>query len=103
MVLPCFKQITVWVTTRTAIVIEPSLMLFYPLPIVFYLHLRQTKLQKDLDQGLQTLEQRGVLEHIYRKHYGAAVQHLSPKARKVFHLVNSQLPEEWHDFTPLYL
>ncbi|MBE4591317.1 ABC transporter substrate-binding protein [Vibrio navarrensis] len=85
------------------LVIEPSLMLFYPLPIIFYLHPRQTKLQKDLDQGLQTLEQRGVLEHIYRKHYGAAVQHLSPNKRKVFHLVNSQLPEEWHDFTPLYL
>ncbi|MFH4664854.1 transporter substrate-binding domain-containing protein [Vibrio cidicii] len=85
------------------LVIEPSLMLFYPLPIVFYVNPSQTKLQKDLKLGLQTLEQRGVLEHIYRKHYGTAVQHLSPNKRKVFRLVNNQLPEEWHDFTPLYL
>lgn len=28
-------------------------MLFYPLPIIFYLHLRQSKLQKDLEQGLK--------------------------------------------------
>ncbi|ASU21998.1 ABC transporter substrate-binding protein [Vibrio qinghaiensis] len=88
-------------TARLAI--EPSLMLFYPLPIVFYVNPSQAKLQKYLEQGLQKLEQHGVLEHIYRKHYGSAVHHISPKTRKVFRLVNSQLPEEWHDFAPVYL
>jgi len=83
--------------------IEPSLMLYYPLPIVFYIHPAQPKLQKAIQKGLVQIDHSGELESIYQKHYGEAVLRMNPKQRKMIPIVNYQLSDKWNEFRPMYL
>ncbi|EGQ9611784.1 substrate-binding periplasmic protein [Vibrio cholerae] len=83
--------------------IEPSQMLYYPLPIVFYVHPAQPQLQEVIQKGLLQIDHNGGLERLYQKHYGESVLRMNPKQRKVIPLVNKQLSDEWNEFKPMYL
>lgn len=85
------------------LVIEPSLMLYYPLPIVFYVHPAQPQLQKVIQKGLLQIDHNGGLERLYQKHYGESVLRMNSKQRKEVPLVNEQLSDEWREFKPIYL
>ncbi|EOX4127738.1 substrate-binding periplasmic protein [Vibrio cholerae] len=85
------------------LVIEPSLILYYPLPIVFYVHPAQPQLQEVINKGLLHIDHNGELERLYQKHYGESVLRMNPKQRKVIPLVNKQLSDEWREFKPIYL
>lgn len=78
-------------------------MLYYPLPIVFYVHPAQPQLQEVIQKGLLQIDHNGGLERLYQKHYGKSVLRMNPKQRKVIPLVNKQLSDEWNEFKPMYL
>ncbi|EKF9986819.1 transporter substrate-binding domain-containing protein [Vibrio cholerae] len=88
-------------TPRLAI--EPSLMLYYPLPIVFYIDPEQPQLEEVIKKGLLLIDHNGELERLYQKHYGESVLRMNPKQRKVIPIVNKQLSDEWREFKPIYL
>jgi hypothetical protein len=78
--------------------IEPSKMLYYPFPLVFYVNPNNIVLAKRVDLGLTTIFENGIYEQIFQKHYGDIVTRLNLKQRKVFTLENAILPEKMKNF-----
>ena len=85
------------------LVIEPSLMLYYPFPLVFYLHPEQVELAARVELGLQHITNNGQLDAIFNQYNGDIVERLRLKQRKILHLNNPILPENMHDFSPSLL
>ncbi|MFT5573040.1 MAG: ABC-type amino acid transport substrate-binding protein [Cryomorphaceae bacterium] len=78
--------------------IEPSLMLYYPFPLVFYVNHRNPALAERIDAGLTALKESGEHDRIFTKNYGDVVQRLGLKRRRRFNLSNPILPPEMGDF-----
>mgnify|MGYP006175988369 FL=1 len=85
------------------LVIEPTLMLYYPFPLVFYLNPKQVELAARVKVGLQYIINNGQLDAIFNKYNGNIVERLSLKQRKALHLNNPILPDEMRDFSPSLL
>ena len=83
--------------------IEPSLMLYYPFPLVFYVNHRNPALAERIDAGLDALKQSGEHDRIFSKNYGGVVQRLGLKQRRKFILSNPILPPEMAGFEPTLL
>lgn len=81
------------------LVIAPSLMLYYPFPLVFYIHPQQVELAARVARGLQCITNNGQLAAIFDKYHGDIVERLSLRQRKTFSLHNPILPESMHDFS----
>jgi ABC-type amino acid transport substrate-binding protein len=82
------------------LVIEPTLMLYYPFPLVFYLNPKRVELAARVKVGLQYIINNGQLDAIFNKYNGNIVERLSLKQRKALHLNNPILPNEMRDFSP---
>ena len=83
--------------------IEPSLMLYYPFPLVFYVNHLNPDLAERIDRGLKALMQSGEHDQIFSKHYADVVQRFELKQRRYFHLDNPMLPQEMASFVPTLL
>ncbi len=83
--------------------IEPTAMIYYPLPLVFYVNPAKPDLAKRVEAGLTALMASGEHDALFRKNHGDVVQRLGLKQRKVFTLCNPFLPPEMADFTPTLL
>ncbi|ELP3503669.1 transporter substrate-binding domain-containing protein [Vibrio vulnificus] len=83
--------------------VEPSIMIYYPLPVVFYLAPQHSELKEIIEMSLNELEQQGKLQSLYNKHYAQSVQKMDPQARRVFELFNPNLGHAWQAFQPRYL
>lgn len=78
--------------------IEPSLMLYYPFPLVFYVNSKNASLAKRVELGLTTIMANGQYDLIFDKHHGDIVARLNLKARKIITLDNAILPENMKNF-----
>ena len=78
--------------------IEPSLMLYYPFPLVFYVNHRKPVLAERIDTALRTLMASGEHYQIFNKHYGDVWQRLELKQRRCFNLHNPILAQEMQTF-----
>ncbi|MEH6454103.1 MAG: hypothetical protein V7782_13805 [Psychromonas sp.] len=78
--------------------IEPSLMLYYPFPLVFYVNPDNKALAERVHLGLADIFSNGIYENIFQKHYGDIVTRLNLKQRKVFTLDNAILPNSMKNF-----
>lgn len=78
--------------------IEPSMMLYYPFPLVFYVNHNNRSLAKRVESGLAAIMADGIYEQIFQKHHGDIVNRLNLKKRKVFTLENAILPESMKNF-----
>ena len=85
------------------LVIESTLMLYYPFPLVFYLHPEQVELAARVELGLQYITNNGQLNAIFNQYNGNIVERLSLKQRKKLHLHNPILPASMDDFSPSLL
>ncbi|EKO3579641.1 transporter substrate-binding domain-containing protein [bacterium 19MO03SA05] len=95
-----FKQSS---NTNQEITIETNMMLFYPLPIVFYLHPQRLDLKKSIERGIEKLTQNGTLQRIYRYHYQNAIQSMTPEKRRIIQLTNPNLNQHWLGFKAYYM
>ncbi|MEX0329804.1 MAG: hypothetical protein AB3N64_00140 [Puniceicoccaceae bacterium] len=68
--------------------IENSLMLQYPMPLVFYVHPEREELAHRIIAGLTTIQRNGVLDALFTSHFGKVLQDLSLDRRTVFQLLN---------------
>ncbi|MDF2155196.1 transporter substrate-binding domain-containing protein [Vibrio sp. CAU 1672] len=80
------------------LIIEPSLLLYYPFPLVFYFHPQQQALLKALQSGLQQARASGQLDQLFEQVYGADLAGLALDQRRVFHLTNPILPATLADY-----
>jgi hypothetical protein len=76
------------------LMIEPSKMIYYPFPLVFYVNPCHPELAKRLKAGLADIIQSGQFETLFRSHHGDVVSRLNLKKRKIFTLKNALLPED---------
>ena len=83
--------------------IEPSAMIYYPFPLVFYVSPGRPELAERVEAGLKAIMDNGDHDKIFNKYHGDVVQRLNLKQRKIFTLQNPFLPGEMADFKPTLL
>jgi hypothetical protein len=79
--------------------IEPSLMFYYPFPLVFYVNPRKPILAERIDKGLKSIGSSGEHETLFCQHHGNVAQRLNLRNRKIFTLTNPMLPDDMADFS----
>ncbi len=85
------------------LITESSLLLYYPFPLVFYVNPTNPLLAKRITSGLKTIARNGILDTLFKKHYGIFIDKLNLKNRHIIRLENPMLPQEMADFKPSVL
>ncbi|WP_412972901.1 hypothetical protein [Glaciecola sp. MF2-115] len=80
--------------------IQSSILLYYPLPLIFYVNPKRHELAEKLKLGLNELIQSGKHQTLFDKHHGDVVERLNLSSRKLITLTNPHLPQELAGFTP---
>ncbi|WP_289028114.1 hypothetical protein [uncultured Paraglaciecola sp.] len=78
--------------------IEPSLMLYYPFPLVFYVNPNRPDLVKRLQKGLQALQDTNEFSTIFNHYHDNLLEKFSLAGRTLFTLENPQLPQSMVNF-----
>ncbi len=82
------------------LVVDSSLLVYYPFPLVFYVSPNNHALATRVTQGLQTITGNGELDSIFNRYFGAELKTLNISGRTKITLKNPILPAEMADFTP---
>ena len=82
---------------------ESSLLVYYPFPLVFYVNPANPALAERITSGLKIIGSNGVLDALFKLHYGKFIDDLKLKQRHVIALKNPMLPAEMADFKPSVL
>lgn len=80
--------------------IEPTLLLYYPLPLVFYVHPNKPQLAKAIEIGLKQAIANGTHRELFDEHHPQVVTRLDLTERNTFNLINPHLPESLRSFWP---
>lgn len=80
--------------------IESTLLLYYPLPLVFYVNPQRASLAKQLQLGLTAIMQNGQHQHLFNKHFGEVLEGLALSSRTLISLENANLPASLQNFRP---
>lgn len=83
--------------------IEPTILLYYPFPTVFYVNPKQKKLAERITTGMDKITVNGELDKLFYHYNGDIVERLNLKGRKVFKLNNPILPAEMKGFSSDFL
>jgi ABC-type amino acid transport substrate-binding protein len=73
--------------------IETSLLLYYPFPLIFYIHPAKKELAKNIESALQQAQQTDFLDQLFNQHYGDVMSALNIKKRHLLILKNPNVPE----------
>lgn len=82
------------------LVVESSLVVFYPFPLVFYVNPDNKILAERVTSGLQVISSNGVLDTIFKRYFAADLTAVNVPARTMISLKNPILPSEMADFKP---
>ena len=80
------------------LMIDNSLLVYYPFPLVFYVNPQKPALARRVTAGLQKISANGVLDGIFNRYYGKALAELNIDKRTRITLENSILPKEMNGF-----
>lgn len=73
----------------------PDLVLYYPLPSMFYVSPKQPRLAERLDQGLATAKRDGSLDELTARHFQQEIRQLKSSTMRCFALANPLLPKRY--------
>lgn len=82
------------------LIVEPSAMVYYPFPLVFYVSSKAPQLAERVAAGLNATISCDEYEKIFDAHHGDFVRRLNLKGRKIFSLENPFLADEMKNFKP---
>lgn len=82
------------------LLIEPSSLIYYPLPLVFYVHPDRQELAAAIERGLKKAIENGKHQLLFEKHHPNLDSRLGLSERKTFQLSNPYLPSSLRDFHP---
>lgn len=82
------------------LIIEPSLLVYYPFPLVFYVNPQQSALAERVAAGLTAINTNGGLDKIFNRYYGDLLGPLQLTKRTRITLENPILPNEMAGFKP---
>lgn len=71
----------------------PGLMLYYPLPAVYYVSASQPQLAKRLEAGLAAAKQDGSLDQLTARHFKKEIQQVQASSGRCFILAHPLLPK----------
>ncbi len=71
----------------------PGLMLYYPLPAVYYVSVKEPKLAERLEAGLAMAKRDGSLDALTAHHFKKEIQQVKASAGRCFILVHPLLPK----------
>jgi len=86
--------------TAQGLVIEPHVVLYYPIAIYFFLHRRQVELAARLERGLRLAQADGSFDRLFNEHHGPYLRHLRQSDLVILPLVNPNLPPETPPVAP---
>ena len=92
------EEFTKHIKASDGICIEPSLMLYYPFPLVFYINPEKFQLAERVEAGLAQIMANGIYDQLFEKYYGGIVTRLNLQDRTIIRLNNSILPENMQNF-----
>ena len=79
------------------LIIEPSLRLYYPYALVFYVDPTNQHLALIIEKGLMTLKKEGTFQKMFLSFFGDALQKSALQKRRLIQLHNKALPGELSD------
>ena len=82
------------------LIIDSSLLVYYPFPLVFYVNPDNQALAARVTKGLQAISSNGELDKIFNRYFGAELKTLKLSGRTKITLKNPILPAEMIDFAP---
>lgn len=82
------------------LIVDSSLLVYYPFPLVFYVNPNNPELAKRVTEGLQAITANGELDKIFNDYFGAELTVLNLPGRTKITLKNPILPAEMADFKP---
>lgn len=85
---------------KKELVIEPNLLIYYPLPLVFYIHPDKNALATLIESGLQAAIKNGSHQRLFDLHHPNIVQRLDLRKRLTFELTNPYLPDTFSRLRP---
>ncbi len=80
------------------LIVESSLLLYYPFPLVFYVRPERQDLLNKISEGLAQCIDNGKLDDLFEQTYGKSLRAAKLHQRRVFNLVNPILPTEIADY-----
>jgi hypothetical protein len=87
--------------SEAGLLLEKNLLIYYPLPLVFYVHPHRTDLISIIESGLTTAIANGKHKALFEIHHPDLINRLALKTRLTFRLTNPYLPDSLKDFCPL--
>lgn len=88
-------------TDQLAIV--PDLVLYYPLPTLFYVSLGEPKLAERLEKGLTQAKRDGSLDDLTARHFQKEIKQLKSSTTRCLVLANPTLPKAYAAEPPMLL
>lgn len=79
------------------LIIEPSLRLYYPYALVFYLDPSNRHLAMIIEKGLMTLKKEGTFKKLFLSFFGDTLQKSALQQRRLIQLQNKALPMQLQD------
>lgn len=78
--------------------IEPTILLYYPFALVFYIDPEKPELAERLRDGLEAIERNGHAQRLFERATGNLIERLELRSRKVFRLENPMLPPQMREY-----
>lgn len=82
------------------LIVESTLLVFYPFPLVFYVNPDNKALAERVTKGLQIISDNGELDAIFNRYFAADLKAVNLPARTMITLKNPILPAEMAGFKP---
>lgn len=82
------------------LMVDSSLLVFYPFPLVFYVNPDNKALAGRVTEGLQIISSNGERDKIFNRYFAADLKAVNLPSRTMIKLKNPILPSEMADFTP---
>jgi ABC-type amino acid transport substrate-binding protein len=79
-----------------AMAVEKDLLLYYPMPTYFWFQktMQGQQMALRVDQGMRKLVANGALDKMFKAEFGALIERLQLKRRRIFHIPNPNLPPD---------
>jgi hypothetical protein len=85
---------------KEALLIQPSLLIYYPLPLIFYIHPQKLALANTIECGLKSAIANGKHARLFEQHHPNIIKRLGLRERRSLVLSNPYLPDSLKDFRP---
>lgn len=79
-------------------IIEETLLLYYPFPLVFYVNPANPALAERVTEGLNIINNNGQLDKVFHRYFGKDLERFKFKDRQIIQLTNPILPPEMASF-----